>query len=146
MSLTVGAAYCCPNLQINFNLMKENLRPLLLLIACFLALAAPSALAQTKPVEAVAAKTTGAPIEKKIVFSLKEQKESEYTCVFTKGVNYQLNLNVAEIAATKLSLKIFDAQRKELTSKITNLKSEPIPILYFNCPTTGLYFLKVTPL
>jgi|GEM_PF-4009917 len=126
--------------------MKENLRPFLLLIACSLALAVFPAFAQTKPVEAVAAKTTGVPIEKKIVFSLKEQKETEYTCVFTKGINYQLNLNVPEIAATKLSLKIFDSQRKELMSKITNLKNEPIPILNFNCPTTGLYFLKVTPL
>jgi hypothetical protein len=130
-----------------------------LLIVCFLALAASGAYAQNKPAEnpakpnsttaeaPVASKTpTTGPTEKKIVFTLKEQKETEYTCIFTKGVSYQLNLIVPDMATSKLSLKIFDSQRKELSSKTCNLKTEIHPTLNFNCLTTGMYFLKVTPL
>jgi hypothetical protein len=131
--------------------MKKQLIFLCSLFATgLLALASVPALAQTKPAEAKPAETVAAKpatsTEKKITFSLKEQKETEYTCVFTKGVNYQLSLNVPDIAANKLSIKLFDAQRKELSSKVSNLKTDPTPTLQFNCSTTGLYFLKVTPL
>jgi hypothetical protein len=131
--------------------MKKPLNfPCLLLLTGLLALASLPAGAQTKPAEAKPAEAAvakpAAPTEKKITFSLKEQKETEYTCVFTKGVNYQLHLNVPDISANKLSLKLFDSQRKELSSKVSNLKTDPNPTLQFNCSTTGLYFLKVTPL
>jgi hypothetical protein len=85
------------------------------------------------------------PSEKKIAFTLKEEQETSFTCVLTKGTLYTLSLNVAEIAAGRVRLSLVDGQGREVASKTANLRSEPTPSLRFDCAATGLYQLKATP-
>ncbi|MCU0449641.1 MAG: hypothetical protein MUC97_07305 [Bernardetiaceae bacterium] len=85
------------------------------------------------------------PAEKKIAFTLKEEQETSFTCVLTKGTQYTLTLNVADITAGRVRLSLVDGQGKEVAGKTSTLRNEPLPTLRFNCAATGLYQLKATP-
>jgi len=70
------------------------------------------------------------------------KKKVEYTCVFSKDTNYQINIVGKDGAAHGLIGTLYDSKRNKLVSSYYNSKF--LPGWTFKCRATGIYYLTFT--
>ncbi len=70
------------------------------------------------------------------------RKKVEYTCVFSKDTNYQINIVSKDGNAYGLIGTLYDSKRNKLVSSFYNNKY--MPSWTYKCRSTGIYYLSFT--
>lgn len=70
------------------------------------------------------------------------RKKVEYTCVFSKGTSYQIQITSADGNASGIVGTLYDPERKKLASNYFDGKF--FAGLRYECKSTGIYYLSFT--
>ncbi|MEN7550142.1 hypothetical protein AAG747_19640 [Rapidithrix thailandica] len=70
------------------------------------------------------------------------RKKIEYTCVFSKDTNYQINISGKDGGAHGIIGTLYDSRRNKIVTSYYNNKFSPGWI--YKCRATGIYYLSFT--
>ncbi len=70
------------------------------------------------------------------------RKKVEYTCVFSKDTNYQINIVSKDGSAYGLIGTLYDSKRNKIVTSYYNNKF--MPGWTYKCRATGIYYLSFT--
>lgn len=70
------------------------------------------------------------------------RRKIEYTCVFSKGVTYQVLISSADGEASGIVGTLYNPERKKLASNY--FEGKHYRMLQYNCNATGIYYLTFT--
>jgi hypothetical protein len=70
------------------------------------------------------------------------RRKIEYTCVFSKGMSYQIHITAADGEADGIVGTLYNPERKRLASN--HLDGKFYKVLQYNCNATGIYYLSFT--
>ena len=70
------------------------------------------------------------------------RRKIEYTCVFSKGISYQVLISSADGQASGIVGTLYNPERKKLASNY--FEGKHYRMLQYNCNATGIYYLAFT--
>lgn len=89
-------------------------------------------------------KSKGAQSEQYVTIKGYEIKDTqEYTYIFSQQSAY--HISIEDLQDKDVSVNIYDNQRKEVFSNYSATKKKYYKEFIFECPQTGVYYMKVSP-